>query len=107
MNFKSVQRALLLVALLTSSVLGQVANLQDANHSLTITLSGAPTTTQPNYTVFWDGSGGPADAVGATTGSTAKTVLSGVAGGPRVVQSVQIYNADTVAVTATISKVIS
>lgn len=97
----------ILLALLTSSLYGQVATLTDANETLTVTLSAAPATTQPNYLVNWTGIGGPQDAVGATTGVTAKTMISGVAGGPRNVESVQVYNTDTASVTATIKKAVS
>lgn len=99
--------ALLLALLAISTSHAQVANLTDSNHSLTITLGGAPATTQPNYLVTWTGIGGPVDVVGATTGSTAKTMISGAADGPRAVQAVQVYNTDTASVTATIKKAVS
>lgn len=101
----------LFLLLLPSLVLGQVAVLSDTNQSLTVTLATAPATTQPNYIVTYRsgdiGEPGDRDSIGVTTGSTAKTVLSGATTGPRTVYSVQVYNADTASVTATISKVAS
>lgn len=96
----------LLLLLLPSIGLGQVAVLQDANQSLTITLGAAPATTQPNYLVSWSGTGGPLDSIGATTGATAATMLTGTSS-PKSVEIVQVYNTDTASVTATIKKVVS
>jgi len=98
---------LVLSAFAPAFCFGQIVTLADANASLTLTLSGAPSTTQPNYSVTWTGTGGPADSVGAATGATAATMLSGLAGGPRQVESVHIYNADSASITATVKKVVS
>lgn len=100
---------LLFVALLftTTHVFGQVAYLQDTNQSVTVSLAAAPATTQPNYLINWTGIGGPLDSIGATTGVTPVTALSGSVDGPRTIQAVQIYNADTASVTATVKKVVS
>jgi hypothetical protein len=86
---------------------GQVAVLTDENQSLTTTLSAAPAATQPTYAVLWSGVGGPQDSVGSATGTTAKTMLTGLAGGPRAVEAVQIYNNDSAASTVLITKVVS
>jgi hypothetical protein len=81
-----------------------IAVLDGTTDLLTATLAGAPATTQPTYSALWNGNGGPAQAIGLLTGVTAKTMLAGVGGGPRVLDSLHIYNSDTAAVVATINK---
>ncbi len=79
--------------------------LQNANESITAVLAGTITTTNPIYSVMWNGDGGPANPVGALTGATAKTLLTG--NSPRYVESLQIYNADSASITATLAKVVN
>lgn len=98
----------ILLTLLASVSYGQVVTLTDSNQSVTVGLASAPATTQPTYLVTWRGIGGPVDAVGSTTGSTAVTMLSGTTqDGPKHIESVQVYNRDTASVTATVRKVVS
>lgn len=82
-----------------------ISVLDGSGDSLTAVLNGAPATTQPSFSVTWEGNGGPANPVGLLTGVAAKTLLAGVAGGPRVVKSLQVYNADTLPVVLTVAKV--
>lgn len=79
--------------------------LQNSNESITAILAGATTTTNPIYSVMWTGDGGPANPVGALTGATAKTLLTG--NSPRYVESLQIYNADSASITVTLAKVVN
>lgn len=79
--------------------------LQNSSESITAVLAGAITTTNPIYSVMWNGDGGPANPVGALTGATAKTLLTG--SGPKYVESLQIYNADSASITVTLAKVVN
>lgn len=79
--------------------------LQNSNESITAILAGAITTTNPIYSVMWTGDGGPANPVGALTGATAKTLLTG--NSPRYVESLQIYNADSANITVILAKVVN
>lgn len=78
--------------------------LQNSSESITATLAGAITTTNPIYSVMWTGDGGPANPVGSLTGATAKTLLTG---GIKLVESLQIYNADSASITVTLTKVVN
>lgn len=83
--------------------MNDVAILLGANESLVAVLSGAITTTNPTWSLIWNGDGGPANPVGTLDGTTEVTLLTGVST-PRFVKSVQIYNADSANITVTISK---
>lgn len=79
-----------------------IAVLQDSSDSIVAVLAAAVATTEPVYSVVWTGDGGPANPVGSFTGATSKTLLAGVT--PRQVESIEVYNRDTAAVSVTISK---
>ena len=83
--------------------MNDVTILLGANESLVAVLSGAITTTNPTWSLIWNGDGGPANPVGNLDGTTEVTLLTGV-NTPRFVKSVQIYNADSANITVTISK---
>lgn len=73
--------------------------------TITATLSGAITTTNPTFTIDYRdlNSDSNKSAAGSLTGVTAKTLLSATT--PLTVESVSICNIDTVAATATIKRV--
>lgn len=96
----------LLLALVPLAVQAQVTTLNATADTFRIVLGGAAATTEPTYSVLWEGTGGPAIAIGVTTGATAKTMLAGVDGSqPRSVKQVTLHNSDTAAVTATFTRV--
>lgn len=77
--------------------------------SLTAVMSGAANTVAPHYSAEWrlSSSGEASQPTGALTGATAVTLVSNAAadaGGPKIVESVRIFNADDAAVTVTIAK---
>lgn len=78
--------------------------------SLTAVLAAAAATTNPSYSVKWREIGGGAsisNPVGALTDDTALTLVAAPTAGQRVIDSVDIYNRDTAAVTVTLFKVVS
>lgn len=79
------------------------------NESLTAVMSGAAATTNPTYFSNWREAGSQFSnsPVGSLSGATAATLVSAPASGQRQIESVQIFNGDTAAVTVTISKVVS
>ena len=83
-----------------------LAILKDSTESLTAVLSGAPSTTQPKYSVISSSNNISAQAQGAMTGSTAVTLLTG-AGAVQEIKAVHIYNEDTSTILVTLAKVIS
>lgn len=96
----------LLLALVPLAVQAQVTTLNATADTFRIVLGGAAATTEPTYSVLWEGTGGPAVAIGVTTGATAKTMLAGVTGEqPKSVKQVTLHNSDTAAVTATFTRV--
>jgi hypothetical protein len=79
----------------------------DPGESLTAVLGGAITTTNPTYTVRYRDTGKSPDEVSQPTGSlngtTAVTLVADPLTRRRHVESVQVYNADTVDATATVT----
>ena len=74
------------------------------NESLTAVLAGSPTT-EPNYLTLWSDSGGSVkQTVGALDGTTAVTLVEAPQHGRLLVDWVHIYNADSAAITVTLSK---
>lgn len=84
-----------------------LATLNGTGESITAVLSAAITTLNPNYAVTYKSNGIPLNAVGALTGATAKTLLAGVNGPAYEVESIHIYNADSVAATVTLKQIVS
>lgn len=80
--------------------------LLNPNESLTAVLSAAATTTAPTYSVRWRDASGENNPVGSTS-DTAVTIVSAPSSGQRAVDSIVVYNVDTVAATVTIAKVSS
>lgn len=82
--------------------------LLDINESLTAVMSGAAATTNPNYQVhFRNLNGSKAEPTGALNGATAVTLITVPGQEQRCeLERLQIYNADTAAVTVTIAKVV-
>lgn len=77
--------------------------------SLTAVMSGAASTVNPHYSAEWRNanSGEASQPVGALSGATAVALVTNAAAsasGPKVVESVRIFNADSAAVTVTIAK---
>jgi hypothetical protein len=75
-------------------------------------LAGAPSTTQPTWSSWWQDAQNPLanHSVGAMSGSSPVTLVpdpSGAGSRVRVVQSARVFNADTSDVTVTISKTTS
>ena len=79
-------------------------NVISNGDSMTAVMAGAAATTNPTYSLVWEGDGGPANPVGSLNGATAVEMLAGVVGRPREVRSVAIYNGDTAAVVVTVNK---
>lgn len=105
---KRLKHLLLTLALLLLPALAQAQfhALSGTGDYLTVTLAGSAATTEPTFSVLWEGNGGPANAIGVTTGATAKSMLTGEAGSPpRVVKQIALHNSDTAAVTATFKRV--
>jgi len=112
---KRILHSLLAVVLgcvcLASPVTAQIMTLNGTGESLTFNIAGAPTTTNPVYSVVYrDSVGGVTNPVGALTGATVVTPVAGVAaqGGDtrvRFVDSLRVRNADSVAQVITIAKV--
>lgn len=83
-----------------------IAVIENANESLVAILAGAATV-DPNFSLVWNGTGGPANPTGSLTDTTTKTLITGVNGQPRTVTSLEIYNGDASAAVVTVSKVVS
>lgn len=88
-----------------------IAVLQNSTEYITATLAGTPATTQPPFSVVWKSTGGSTpqgvktNPVGLLNNSTeAKTLLTG-GDSPKEVELLQIYNADTAAITVALKKV--
>lgn len=76
--------------------------------SLTAVMSGAAATTNPTYAAWWrERFGDFNQPVGSLNGTTAVTLVSAPSQGQRTVESIQVFNGDTAAVTVTIAKVVS
>ena len=82
-----------------------IAALYGTGEYLTAVLAGAPATTQPTFNITYREREAIGNPVGSLTGTTAKTILEGVAGIQREVDCVHIYNGDTQSVSVTVSKV--
>lgn len=88
----------------------QLTSLSGTTESVTIVMSGAVTTTAPNYSLTWNSSGAEdtTNVAGALNGVTAVVPLTGPdSGQTRNISDIVIYNADTVAVTVTVNKKVS
>jgi hypothetical protein len=77
--------------------------------SLTAVMSGAASTVNPHYSAEWRqaNSSEASQPVGTLAGATAVTLVSNAAAdanGPKIVESVRVFNADDAAVTVTIAK---
>lgn len=84
---------------------GQVTTLK-TGESITMVLSGAAATTNPTYNVSYQVTNGGADSkIGRTTGATPVSVLAGGAATVTTVNQINVFNADTAAVTLTINKI--
>lgn len=78
----------------------------DTSESLKAVLAGAIATTNPNYQAHWSDDFTEAEPTGALNGASDVTLVAVAAGeAKRTVDRLQVYNADTAAVTMTISKV--
>lgn len=75
------------------------------NDSLTVVMSGAAATTNPTYSVIFDGEGVLNESSGSLSGATAVTLVAAPKDGRRVVKSVRLNNVDTAAVTLTLRKI--
>lgn len=77
--------------------------------SLTAVMSGSAATTNPTYNVIWKEAGSVAknNPVGSLSGATAVTLVAAPSSGQREIESLQIYNGDTAAVTVTLAKVVN
>lgn len=73
--------------------------------SLTAVMSGAAATTNPTYLATWVDGGNTNQPAGSLSGATAVTLVGSGLQAPRRVTHVAIHNADTAAVTVTLSKV--
>jgi hypothetical protein len=97
----------LAVLLLPSILCAQLASLKDTTESLTVVMSGAVATTNPNYSLTWNSSGvgDTSNVAGALNGVTAVVPLTGPdSGQTRNISDLVIYNADTAPVTVTVNK---
>lgn len=88
----------------------QILTLTGTGESLTFNIAGAPTTTNPVYSVVYRSSDGVFNPVGALNGATVVTPIAGVAAvgtdtRTRFVESLRVRNADSVAQVVTINKV--
>lgn len=85
---------------------GQLASLSSNTDYLTITMSGAAATTNPNYSVTYTTPGGDmTNVAGPLTGATPVTAVTGPESGVvRSISDVVIYNADTAPVTVIVNK---
>jgi hypothetical protein len=70
---------------------------------LSAVMSGSAATTNPTYSVIWNGD----SSLGSLNGSTPATIVPalGANGGERWIDSIYIFNGDTAAVTVTLSKI--
>ena len=75
--------------------------------SFTAVMSGAAATTNPTYRVRWrEGEAATVnDSSGSLSGATAVTLVAAPTGGQREIAAVDVFNADTAAVTVTLTKV--
>lgn len=77
----------------------------DPTESVTAVLAGSATTTNPTYSVRYYDSGATtrSQPVGSLSGATAVTIVASPSGQTRNVEAIQVWNADTVDATVTIT----